>query len=109
MVSYPFLPHGAKVAFQVTAGMESGGHKPAPMKKESLVSRESALSRMEEQGGRATCHLVSKSGKKAQCEWPAGEYRLYWPVIPPREKVPSPFTCWAPVLYKNLVFLFLNN
>ena len=38
-VFYPVLPHGAKVAFQVTAGMESGGHKEVQIKKYNLVSR----------------------------------------------------------------------
>lgn len=35
LFSYPFLPHGAKGAFQVTAGMQSGGHKPVQIKEES--------------------------------------------------------------------------
>lgn len=35
LFSHPFLPHGAKGAFQVTAGMQSGGHKPVQIKRES--------------------------------------------------------------------------
>lgn len=35
LFSYPLLPHGAKGAFQATAGVRSGGHKPVQIKKES--------------------------------------------------------------------------